>query len=81
MSILALGRRHKKKRKFPIQEREKTQNRKKIPNERVGERKKKERKKNSRSRIGRKQTIQITTVATNDVQIVKVHSMSLDIVL
>ena len=35
MSILALGRKHKKKRKFPNQEREKTQ--KKIPNERVGE--------------------------------------------
>ena len=41
MSILALGRKHQKKRKFPNQEREKTQNRKKIPNERVGESKKK----------------------------------------
>ena len=47
----------KKKREFPIQEREKTQNINKIPNERVGESKKKKRrrKENFRSRIGRKQ--------------------------
>ena len=47
----------KKKREFPIQEREKTQNRKKIPNERVRESKKKKEKKkqSSRSKIESKQ--------------------------
>ena len=52
MSILTLGSK-KKRRKFPIKEWEKAKEKKKIPNQRVGESKRKEG--NSQSKSGRKQ--------------------------